>query len=405
MPVVNGGSRLGALCLAVLTLAACAAPTASPTGSAQTSAPTAAPVQGATKPTAAPKAESAAPAQKPAWQDEWLRTIEAAKREKLIIATMPGSNDQRLMAAFQKAFPDIPVEHTGARPSDFSPKLIGEQRNGVFAWDVMESSGATNMHEVLMPADAFQDIRPFFLLPDAIDPAKWQGGTFELYTAPDKPYILIHDWAVRHTLYVNRDVIPREELNSLDGLLDPKWRGKIVVDDCTVPAQGTLTLTGVLNAKGEAFVRRLLTEPQPVFQETVRITSEWVATGRYPIAIGADDQNVARLQAEGVGKNVELLQFEGGSAAVAAVAVFKNAPHPNASKVFLNWFWSQEGQLAWLAAWGDPVPRNSRRADVPVADPASMPDYNHLERYPARGTDTGTEMVNTVMNICKSVRG
>jgi iron(III) transport system substrate-binding protein len=356
--------------------------------------------------TPAAKAETKpAAAEKPAWQAEWDRTLEAAKREKLIIATMPGSNDQKLMAAFQKAFPDIPVEHTGARPSDFSPKLIGEQRNGIFAWDVMESSGATNMHEVLMPADAFQDIRPFFLLPDAIDPAKWQGRVFELYTAPDKPYILIHDWAVRHTLYVNREFVPRDEVKSLDDLLNPKWRGKVVVDDCTVPAQGTLTLTGVLNAKGEDFVRRLLTEPQPVFQETVRITSEWVATGRYPIAIGADDQNVARLQSEGIGKSVELLQFEGGSAAVAAVAVFKNAPHPNASKVFLNWFWSREGQLAWLEAWGDPVPRNSRRADVPVADPPSMPDYNHLERYPARGTDTGTEMVNKVLSICKSVRG
>src|SRR5688572_12532759 len=205
--------------MSVLLLAACSAPAANPTAPAPT-AQTAARPTTAAPPTAAESKPAAAAktdgkpvvAEKPAWQAEWDRTVEAAKREKLVIATMPGSNDQKLMAAFQKAFPDIPVEHTGARPSDFSPKLIGEQRNGIYAWDVMESSGATNMHEVLMPADAFQDIRPFFLLPDAVDPSKWQGGVFELYTAPDKPYILIHDWAVRHTLYVNREFVPREEV-------------------------------------------------------------------------------------------------------------------------------------------------------------------------------------------------
>src|SRR6187401_1420634 len=119
MPVIKRGSRLGSLCIALVILAACAAPSASPTapvGSGQPAAATAAPAQGESKPAAAPKGESGVPAaQTPSWQAEWERTIEAAKREKLIIATMPGANDQRLMAAFQKAFPDIPVEHTGAR--------------------------------------------------------------------------------------------------------------------------------------------------------------------------------------------------------------------------------------------------------------------------------------------------
>jgi ABC-type glycerol-3-phosphate transport system substrate-binding protein len=40
---------------------------------------------------------------------------------------------------------------------------------------------------------------------------------------------------------------------------------------------------------------------------------------------------------------------------------FKNGPHPNATKVYLNWFLSRDGQLAWQKLTG----RNSLRTDIP----------------------------------------
>ncbi|HEX2260902.1 MAG TPA: hypothetical protein VHJ56_04660, partial [Candidatus Binatia bacterium] len=40
---------------------------------------------------------------------------------------------------------------------------------------------------------------------------------------------------------------------------------------------------------------------------------------------------------------------------------FKNAPHPNATKVYVNWFLSREGQLIWQKLTG----RNSFRTDIP----------------------------------------
>ena len=124
----------------------------------------------------------------------------------------------------------------------------------------------------------------------------------------------------------------------------------MVLDDCTVAAQGAGVLIGLWQAKSPEYVRRLLTEQRPVWQDTVRITTEWVATGRYPIGLGVSEPELTRLQNDGVGRNVKPLEYGGGNMAASGVAVFRNAPHPNAAKVFVNWLVSREGQAAHVRA-------------------------------------------------------
>lgn len=177
-----------------------------------------------------------------------------------------------------------------------------------------------------------------------------------------------------------------------------------MVDDCTVAAQGASTLLGLWQARGPDFVRRLLTEQKPVFQETVRITTEWTATGRYPIGVGISQPELRRLQNDGIGKSLEVLEYGGGNPAASGVAVFKNAPHPNAAKVFVNWFLTQEGQTAWIDAWNAPVPRNSRRNDVPVRNQPVYPDYANLSKYAIWGTESGSSLIKQLTTMCKEVR-
>jgi ABC-type Fe3+ transport system substrate-binding protein len=61
----------------------------------------------------------------------------------------------------------------------------------------------------------------------------------------------------------------------------------------------------------------------------------------------------------------------------------KNAPHPNAARLFINWLLSSDGQTSWATV----TTNNSRRLDVPVGDPeryaAPEIDYVYLnhERY------------------------
>ena len=60
---------------------------------------------------------------------------------------------------------------------------------------------------------------------------------------------------------------------------------------------------------------------------------------------------------------------EGGALGVqfGSLALVNRAPHPNAAKVFINWFLSREGQLALQKAvptTGRDAP-DSRRIDIP----------------------------------------
>jgi ABC-type Fe3+ transport system substrate-binding protein len=50
-----------------------------------------------------------------------------------------------------------------------------------------------------------------------------------------------------------------------------------------------------------------------------------------------------------------------------SISLIRGAPHPNAAKVFINWFLSRKGQIA-LQSYEDlygEVPPNSRRVDIP----------------------------------------
>jgi ABC-type Fe3+ transport system substrate-binding protein len=392
--------------VAIQVLGACA-PAAQPAAPAATALPAtaapakpAAPQQPASQPTAAPAAN--------AWQAEWDRTVAAAKQEKLVVVTQPSSLEKEVIADFQKAFPDIPVEHTGARPSDISPKVITEQQNGVYAWDVMQGPG-NNMNNVLLPAGAYQDIQPYFLLPDVTDNSKWGGGGFEMYSSSKGRFIFndIVQYSNTAAVFINRDKIPESDLKDFDDLLKPQFKGMFVADDCTVAAHGLTTIWGMYNAKGEDFVRRLLSEQKPVFQDTIRVTTEWVATGRYPIAIGMDVPTLLEFQKNGIGMNVDRIKAYQVSA--RGIAVFKNAPHPNAAKVYVNWALTREGQQSWIQSsqkWNPPG-WNSRRLDVPASDPENQIDWTKFNptAEPVWGADSGIPVSEKLIGLCKEAKG
>jgi iron(III) transport system substrate-binding protein len=49
-----------------------------------------------------------------------------------------------------------------------------------------------------------------------------------------------------------------------------------------------------------------------------------------------------------------------------SVAVFNRRPHPNATKVYLHWLLSKDGQASWAS---NIAGRNSRRTDAPIGVP------------------------------------
>ena len=171
-------------------------------------------------------------------------------------------------------------------------------------------------------------------------------------------------------VYVNRDLVPESEIRTERDLLDPKWKGKIVIQDPRGGA-GLGFLATFLKVHGEQFVRDLLSQDLVVTGDN-RQLAEWIVRGRYPVSIGLRSYDLLVFQQEGLGKNVrpvrtvEALPLSIGSGSIQALT---QPPHPNATKVFSNWLMTQRTQQALSQATGD----KSRRTDVPPASPRKCP--------------------------------
>jgi len=300
----------------------------------------------------------------------------------------------------QKKFPWLQVQATSMKASDFTARSIVEQQNGQYLWD-LHVGPLSNIFTVLTPAGALQPISPFLgsLPAESRDASKWAGG-FELFTDPANPVSFVNQLSLGGEILINRELIPPGTLTSADELVDPKYSGKFVSQILSVSNAATMSLAALMAEKDEAFVKKLVNDQKMVQVETSRQATEWVVQGRYAIAFGADVTHLADLQKGGVGKNVERVNF-GQSVLANGISVLKDAPHPNATKVFLAWFLSQEGQDTWAST--STVQSSSRRLDVKIYNPDDTPDYPNIGKYKViQGTASGDAVLNKTLALTKN---
>ncbi len=360
------GTRHGLLLLLCLTAFACAPAAARPAVPAAPGQP-------------APGDDgSAEPA--PAWQAEWDRTVAAAKQEGTVVVLAPPGDRlrQSVLDAFRAQFPDITVEWSGGPSPDQAVKLEAERRAGVYSTDVFIAGTAVALTQ-MKAAGALDPLPPALILPEVTDPANWRDG--RLYFADTEGALdLVFSGTPQMALIYDPRQVRADEVNSLDKLLDPKWKGRIALED---PLSGGLPLTRfrfvwfVMGPeKGEAYIRALRAQLGVVDHDRRRLV-EWIARGRYAIHFNPQQSMVQQLQQEGltIGSVVEFKDYGAElSAGPGSLMLLNQAPHPNAAKVFVNWLLSKAGQTAFESA----VVMASRRLDVPT-------DYLPPELVPKPG--------------------
>ena len=178
-------------------------------------------------------------------------------------------------------------------------------------------------------------------------------------------------------IYFDRDLIAAGSLKSATDLLNPKWTGKIVIQDPRAEGKGLTDILVMSLAYGDKLVEQLLRTQKPAVTRDRRQLVEWLVRGGYPIAIGLNEYILIHFQKKGVGKNVTAVDdpktisyWASGS---SGIALFNRAPHPNAAKVYINWLLSRRGQLEWAK-----TQTNSRRVDVPPLEPKSAMQPGHV---------------------------
>jgi iron(III) transport system substrate-binding protein len=319
---------------------------------------------------AAPSASQAAP--KPDWQVEWERSVAAARQEgKVSVYGPPGDLVRRAMGeAWRQAFPDITLEWSGGRGSEQATKLEAERRAGIYAADVV-IAGTTTANSQVKPLGAGQPIRPALLLPEVTDTRNWLGNKLE-FSDRDEQNLVFVTIPNALALYNLQQVRP-DEIDELHDLLDPKWRGRIVINDPVPAGSGNVNFRWFWHVlgpeKGEEFIRAVRGQAAAVDRDQRRQV-EWAARGRYPIILSPSDGVAAQLLEQGLQFGIVREFKEYGAIATASLGslmLLNPPPHPNAARVFANWLLTKEGQTAYSVGMEQP----SRRLDVPT---------DHLEK-------------------------
>jgi iron(III) transport system substrate-binding protein len=141
----------------------------------------------------------------------------------------------------------------------------------------------------------------------------------------------------------NTNLVKKEEApKSFADLLDPKWAGKLVKGH---PAySGTIMNATFQIARdlGWDYFEKLA--KQRVMQvQSATDTPKKIALGERAVMV--DGAGYLVIRNKEAGEPVEIVYpSEGTPLAAGPSAVFKNAPNPNAARLFQNWMHSREGQ-------------------------------------------------------------
>jgi iron(III) transport system substrate-binding protein len=309
----------------------------------------------------------------------------ARQEGALNIIVPPGQQYRDAIRDFQQIYPDIRLEVKGEHIRDAHPRILQERAVGIYSTDVMIGSIGAAVFQDWIPQDVLAPLAPI-LLPSIRDDSKWIDGFDAGWMDNAQKYVYAFLSNVSQNVWVNRDIISERDLPNLatlDILLDPRWKGKIVWDDPRELGPGVNFATLIIQIRGEDFLRRLIEEQDIVVSRDVRQIVEWVVRGRYPIGFALNTTILEGFRRQGVGHNVQVVEITEINQAVpgfGVISIFDQAPHPHAARLFVNWFLSAEGQKAYTAITAE----NSRRTDVPPANPEQAPvpgvKYTNLQK-------------------------
>ena len=319
-------------------------------------------------PTAPPTApqDGGEPAQATGFEAEWAALIEAARAEgRLIVSGSGGVGD--IVPVYRIWGEKFGITVTVARGSgrENADRLLAEQGVGRYDVDIVHA-GADTLSSRLVPNEAVIRIKEILFHPEVIDLSLWFGGKLWFRDSEDA-YMLVHSASVDSDssldgTWFNTDLVSIEEVESWTSERDVLERyGGSIIDDDPRDLGGTGGVVRDLLRPDRGVDYWIFEYSQDVFYTSdARYMTDSLARGAFKIALGGTGGIVGRELQEirnlgAAVQNYETLRLERGwplyepdaglepAGSGGSFSVAKNARHPNATKLWVNWLLSREG--------------------------------------------------------------
>jgi iron(III) transport system substrate-binding protein len=266
--------------------------------------------------------------------------IDGAKKEGTIKVRFTSAESQfaNYIRLFKARYPGVDVEYfRGIGPQRAVQPLVAFKR-GTYLSDVVSSF--ETLEKDYREADALENIT-----------------TLPAYKSIKPEFASAHGVATayRLTYYCtayNKKAVKAEDLpKDWEALVNnPRWRdGKVgMASNFNVWLAELWGLKGA--AWAEPYMNKLFIVLKPQYRkENLSMTPKLAALGEYDLAVPAGDGIVSGYEKDGMPIGYHCPAPV--PVYMAWVGILKGNPHPNGARLFVNWLFSREGQLA--VAWAD----------------------------------------------------
>jgi len=235
-----------------------------------------------------------------------------------------------LKDAFEKKYPGVTLQYSRSDDLVVSAKLLAEGQAGRVQADIFD--GIANM----LPLEEAGLLAPL-AVPNAADyPAELK--------AKDRYWLATNMYVF--TPGINTELLAKDKApKTFQDLLDPKLKGKMAWNGSSMAgAFGFVAnvLTTMGEDKGMAFLRALAKQQIVNVDASSRAVLDQVIAGEYWMNLMAFNHHVVISARKGA--PCDWLKLEPAPVTLDAVGLLKDAPHPNAARLLVEFLLSPEGQ-------------------------------------------------------------
>lgn len=309
---------------------------------------------------------------------EWNKVIEAAKAEGSVVmyagSDFGGPLRQAIINGFQEKY-GISVSMLVGRGQDALQRVKVERQIKKHVADMVQQGGTSTSD--FLEADLADPMDK--LLPELqINKDKFN---YNPVYDPQGRAIAATDLTLGPMINTNL-VKPADEPKSWFDLINPKWKGKILIADPRRGGGGMSAFQSLqyYKAVDESYFVKLLELEPGLWGGSTQEHDNMIARGEYAIAFNTAFELAIPLVTEGA--PVKFLDMkEGQSVQTGNIMLAKDRPHPNAARLLANWLISAEGQKLIHSSRGSKSIRKDvgdftpEKARIKVSKPL-LRDYN-----------------------------